>query len=106
MTKADIINKIAISTGIEKSIVLKTIEAYMEEMKTSMIKGKNVYLRGFGSFTVTKRAQKTARNISKNTEMIIPAHFIPKFKPAPEFTKEVTANNIVDKKDVVTSKIK
>ncbi|MBR4069653.1 MAG: integration host factor subunit beta, partial [Bacteroidaceae bacterium] len=82
MTKADIVNEISKSTGIEKTVVLETIEKFMETVKDSLSKGENVYLRGFGSFIVKQRAQKTARNISKETTIIIPAHNIPAFKPA------------------------
>ncbi len=85
MTKADIVNEIAKETGIDKLTVLKTVEAFMENVKDSLSKGDNVYLRGFGSFIVKKRAEKTARNISKNTTIIIPAHNIPSFKPAKTF---------------------
>ncbi|HOF20923.1 MAG: integration host factor subunit beta [Bacteroidales bacterium] len=92
MTKADIVNEIAKNTGIEKVTVQKTVEALMETIKDSMIDGNNVYLRGFGSFIVKKRAQKTARNISKNTTIIIPAHNIPAFKPAKAFVNKVKAN--------------
>ena len=87
MTKADIVNEISKNTGIEKAVVLETVEKFMESVKGS--KGENVYLRGFGSFIVKKRAQKTARNISKNTTIIIPAHNIPAFKPAKTFMGEV-----------------
>ena len=89
MTKADIVNEIAKNTGIEKVTVQKTVEALMETVKDSMVKGNNVYLRGFGSFIVKKRAKKTARNISKNTTIIIPQHFIPAFKPAKTFVAKV-----------------
>jgi DNA-binding protein HU-beta len=89
MTKAEIVNKIAHQTGVEKSTILKTVEALMETIKESMIDGENVYLRGFGSFIVKKRAEKTARNISKNTVIIIPEHNIPSFKPAKEFLAKV-----------------
>jgi len=85
MTKADIVNEIAKETGIDKLTVLKTVEAFMDNVKDSLAKGDNVYLRGFGSFVVKKRAQKTARNISKNTTIIIPEHSIPSFKPAKTF---------------------
>ena len=85
MTKADIVNEISKNTGIEKAVVLETVEKFMESVKGSLAKGENVYLRGFGSFIVKKRAQKTARNISKNTTIIIPAHNIPAFKPAKTF---------------------
>jgi DNA-binding protein HU-beta len=89
MTKADIVNKISKSTGIEKITVQKTVEAFMESVKSSLSEKKNVYLRGFGSFIVKKRAKKTARNISKNTTLIIPEHFIPAFKPAKVFASQV-----------------
>ena len=92
MTKADIINDIAEKTGIEKLAVQASVEAFMKSVRNSMEKGENVYLRGFGSFIVKKRAEKTGRNISKNTTIIIPAHFIPAFKPAKTFTEEVKKN--------------
>ncbi len=89
MTKAEIVAKIAKKTGIEKVAVQATIEAFMETVKDSLISGENVYLRGFGSFIIKKRAEKTGRNISKNTTIIIPAHNIPSFKPAKVFNDEV-----------------
>ncbi len=89
MTKADIVNEISKNTGLDKIDVLTTIEAFMETVKDSLAKEENVYLRGFGSFIVKKRAQKTARNISKNTTIIIPEHNIPAFKPAKTFTISV-----------------
>jgi DNA-binding protein HU-beta len=92
MTKADIVNDIAKSTGVEKVTVQKTVEAFMESVKTALGKDENVYLRGFGSFIVKKRAKKTARNISKNTTIIIPEHFIPAFKPAKVFVNKVKMN--------------
>ncbi|MBN1599930.1 MAG: integration host factor subunit beta [Bacteroidales bacterium] len=92
MTKADIVNEISKNTGIEKITVQKSVEAFMEVVKHSLTKEKNVYLRGFGSFIVKKRAQKTARNISKNTTIIIPEHFIPAFKPAKTFVNKVKSN--------------
>ena len=82
MTKADIVNEISRSTGIEKAAVLTTIEKFMEIVKDSMAHGENVYLRGFGSFNVKIRKEKTARNISKGTTIIIPEHKVPTFKPA------------------------
>lgn len=92
MTKADIINEISDKTGIEKIVVKASVEAFMKSVKDSMEKGKNVYLRGFGSFIVKKRAEKTGRNISKNTTVIIPAHYIPAFKPAKPFADKVKKN--------------
>ncbi|HNU77061.1 MAG: HU family DNA-binding protein [Prolixibacteraceae bacterium] len=89
MTKADIVNEVSKNTGIEKLTVQKAVEAFMETVKDSLVGGKNVYLRGFGSFVVKKRAEKTARNISKNTTIIIPAHNIPSFKPAKSFVSKV-----------------
>jgi len=89
MTKADIVNEIAKNTGIDKSTVLTTVEAFMETVKDSLSKNENVYLRGFGSFIIKERAEKTARNISKNTTIIIPAHNIPSFKPAKTFVSVV-----------------
>ena len=86
MTKADIVNEISKTTGLDKASVLETLEKFMEVVKDSLANGENVYLRGFGSFVVKKRAQKTARNISKNTTIIIPEHNIPAFKPAKTFT--------------------
>jgi len=93
MTKADIVSEISKTTGIEKVTVQKTVEALMEAVKRNLVKGKNVYLRGFGSFIVKKRAEKTARNISKNTTIIIPEHFIPAFKPSKSFSVKVKNNN-------------
>ncbi|MBR3756974.1 MAG: integration host factor subunit beta [Bacteroidaceae bacterium] len=89
MTKADIVNEISKNTGIDKVTVLNTLEAFMATVKDSLSKNENVYLRGFGSFIVKKRAQKTARNITLNTTIIIPEHNIPSFKPAKTFTLAV-----------------
>jgi DNA-binding protein HU-beta len=89
MTKADIVNEVSKNTGIEKVTVQKAVEAFMETVKDSLTEGRNVYLRGFGSFIVKRRAEKTARNISKNTTIIIPEHFIPSFKPAKTFVAQV-----------------
>lgn len=85
MTKADIVNQISKSTGVDKMPVLSTIEAFMEIVKDSLSKEENVYLRGFGSFIVKKRAEKTARNISKNTTVIIPPCNVPAFKASKDF---------------------
>ena len=89
MTKAEIVNEIAKTTGIDKSMVLAIVEAFMETVKDSLARNENVYLRGFGSFIVKKRAKKTARNISKNTTIIIPEHNIPSFKPSKAFMNVV-----------------
>lgn len=89
MTKAEIVSEIAAKTGLEKQVVLTVVEGMMDTIKTAMINGNEVFLRGFGSFIIKHRAEKTARNISKNTTIIIPAHNIPAFKPAKEFMEKV-----------------
>jgi len=89
MTKADIVSEISDQTGIEKLQVQHTVEAFMVSVKSALAKGDNVYLRGFGSFIVKKRAQKTGRIISKNTTIVIPAHSVPAFKPAKTFIGKV-----------------
>lgn len=85
MTKADIVNEISRKTGIDKAEVLQTVEKLMEVIKDTMSSGENVYLRGFGSFIIKVRSEKTARNISQNTALIVPEHKIPAFKPARVF---------------------
>jgi DNA-binding protein HU-beta len=92
MTKADLVNEISKKTGIEKVSVQKTIESFMDSVKESLVSNENVYLRGFGSFVTKKRAEKTARNISKNTTIIIPEHYIPSFKPSKSFVNKVKEN--------------
>ncbi|ADV48418.1 integration host factor subunit beta [Cellulophaga sp. E16_2] len=92
MTKADIVTRISEKLGIEKGDVQATVESFMEEVKYSLENGDNVYLRGFGSFIIKTRAEKTGRNISKNTTIKIPAHNIPSFKPAKVFVESVKSN--------------
>ena len=89
MTKADIVNEISKDLGLEKSLVLEVVEAFMENVRNSLIENNPVYLRGFGSFITKKRATKVARNISKNTTIVIPEHNIPAFKPAKSFVAKV-----------------
>ena len=89
MTKAELVNTISSKLGIEKNDTQKVIEAFMQEIRTSMYNGDNVYLRGFGSFVIKTRAAKTGRNISKNTGINIPAHNIPAFKPSKTFVEKV-----------------
>ena len=89
MTKAEIVDQIAIKTGIERVAVSGVVESFMDSIKSSMSKGENIYLRGFGSFILKKRAEKLGRNITKNTTVKIPAHNIPAFKPCKEFVEEV-----------------
>jgi DNA-binding protein HU-beta len=97
MTKAEVVNEIAEKTGIEKAHVQESIEAFFKVVKSSMADGENLYFRGFGSFTLKKRAQKVARNISKNTQLTIPEHFIPKFKPAKTFVDKIKKSDRVKK---------
>ncbi|AVM50448.1 HU family DNA-binding protein [Capnocytophaga sp. oral taxon 878] len=92
MTKAEIVARISDKLGIDRSDVQQTVETFMEEVIKSLESGNNVYLRGFGSFVVKKRAEKTGRNISQNTTIIIPAHNIPAFKPAQQFVDAVKDN--------------
>lgn len=98
MTKLDIINQIVDTTGLAKKDATVAVESFMKIVRDSMCEGENIYLRGFGTFLVKKRAQKTARNISKNTTITVPAHNFPGFKPAKSFQQkmkgeEVTAND-------------
>ena len=95
MTKAEIVTIISEKLGIEKGDVQATVESFMEEVKTSLENGDNVYLRGFGSFIIKTRAEKTGRNISKNTTIKIPAHNIPAFKPAKVFVEGVKSNVLI-----------
>ena len=89
MTKAEIVNQISQRPGIDKSTVLIVVESFMDSVKDNLSNEENIYLRGFGSFILKKRAQKTARNISKNTTIIIPEHQVPAFKPAKTFLQAV-----------------
>ncbi|PSR56024.1 integration host factor subunit beta [Adhaeribacter arboris] len=89
MTKAEVISEIAEKTGIEKTDVAATVEAFFKVVKDSMSNGNNIYVRGFGSFVNKKRAKKVARNISKNTAIIIDEHFIPSFKPSKTFIQKI-----------------
>ena len=89
MTKADLVAEIAERTGIDKNTVQITVDAFMKSVKNSLSNGTNVYLRGFGSFVIKRRAEKTGRNITKNTPIIIPAHNIPSFKPVKTFVNKV-----------------
>ena len=89
MTKADLVQEISKQTGIDRDKVLMIVEAFMETVKCSLSMGKEVYLRGFGSFIVKRRAEKTGRNFGQNTTLIIPAHDIPAFKPSKEFSNKI-----------------
>lgn len=93
MRKADLINHISDKTGIPKVDVLVTLEALFTEVKESLGKGENIYIRGFGSFITKKRAAKIGRNIKKNIAVEIPEHYIPAFKPAKEFVTDIKNSN-------------
>ena len=101
MRKADLINKISEKTGIPKVDVLVTLETMFREVKASLANGEKLYIRGFGSFIIKKRAAKIGRNIKKNVSVAIPEHFIPAFKPAKEFVQEIkTSPNIKEVPEV------
>ncbi len=90
MTKQEIVSEISAKTGIEKTAAMAVVDGFMESVKRALENGENVYLRGFGTFQIKQRAEKTARNITKNTTIIIPAHKVPAFKPSPEFRRAVS----------------
>lgn len=92
MTKAEVISKIADKTGIQKDDVTQTVEAFFKVVKESMADGDNIYVRGFGSFINKKRARKIARNISKNTAIVIEEHYIPAFKPSKVFIEKIKSS--------------
>ena len=86
MTKAEIVNEISLKTGADRKEVFQIVEGFMESVKASLINGENVYMRGFGSFILKHRAEKVARNINKNTSVVIPAHDFPHVKPSKDFS--------------------
>ena len=88
MTKAELVNQISFNTGYDKTTVLNVVEAFMASVKKTMANGENIYLRGFGTLLNKTRKEKIARNISKNTTLVVPEHQIPAFKPSKEFLKE------------------
>ena len=95
MTKADVINQIAEKTGIDRSDVTTTVETLFAVIKDSMAEGENIYVRGFGSFVNKKRAKKIARNISKNTAIVIKEHYVPSFKPSKIFIEQIKESDKV-----------
>lgn len=96
MTKADVINEISEKTGIDRLDVQASVEAFFSVVKNSMAEGENIYVRGFGSFINKKRARKIARNISKNTAIIIDEHYIPSFKPSKVFIEKIKNSKKID----------
>lgn len=95
MTKADVINEIVERTGLEKTDVSATVESFFTVVKDSLADGENIYVRGFGSFINKKRAKKIARNISKNTAIVIDEHYIPSFKPSKMFVEKIKTSDKV-----------
>jgi DNA-binding protein HU-beta len=95
VTKADVINEIAERTGLEKTDVSATVESFFTVVKDSLADGENIYVRGFGSFINKKRAKKIARNISKNTAIVIDEHYIPSFKPSKMFVEKIKTSDKV-----------
>ena len=95
MTKADIINEIAEKTGVDKADVTASVEAFFSVVKSNMASGHNIYIRGFGSFINKKRKKKIARNISRNTALVIEAHYVPSFKPAKIFVNKIKSSEKV-----------
>jgi len=95
VTKADIINEIADKTGVDKADVTASVEAFFSVVKNNMSNGHNIYIRGFGSFINKKRKKKIARNISRNTALVIEAHYVPSFKPAKIFVNKIKSSEKV-----------
>jgi DNA-binding protein HU-beta len=87
--KTDVVSQISKKTGLEKRDVKEVVEVFFDIIKDSLVQGENVYFRGFGSFTLKKRAKKIGRNITKNTSIVVPEHFIPYFKPSKSFANKV-----------------
>ncbi len=96
VTKAEVIAEIAEKTGVDKSDVSTTVEAFFSVVKSSLSKGENIYVRGFGSFVNKKRAKKIARNISKNTAIVIDEHYVPSFKPSKVFVEKIKSSKLVN----------
>lgn len=92
MRKADLVSNISEKTGVPKVDVLVSLESFFTEVKEALEGGENVYVRGFGSFIVKRRAEKIGRHIQKNKPITIPAHYIPAFKPAKVFLDNVKDN--------------
>jgi DNA-binding protein HU-beta len=92
MRKADLVSNISDKTGVPKVDVLVALEMFFKEVKDSLAEGENVYIRGFGSFVIKKRAKKIGRHIKQNKAIEIPEHFIPSFKPAKVFVEQVKTN--------------
>lgn len=89
MTKSEIVNEIAVRTGLEKTVIADTLDNFFQVVKSSMVSGNNIYLRGFGTFELKNRKTKVARNIKRNTSLVVPEHYVARFKPSKEFGAQV-----------------
>lgn len=98
MTKLEIVNEIAVRTGLEKAAIADTIDNFFIVVKTSMVSGNNIYLRGFGTFELKVRKTKIARNIKRNTSLVVPEHYVARFKPSKEFANQVKLSKELSKK--------
>jgi len=98
MTKSEIVNEIAVRTGLEKTAIADTIDSFFMVVKNSMVNGQNIYLRGFGTFELKLRKTKVARNIKRNTSLVVPAHYVARFKPAKEFAVQVKDSKELSKR--------
>ncbi len=98
MTKSEIVNEIAVRTGLEKTAIADVIDNFFVVAKNAMIGGNNIYLRGFGTFELKKRETKVARNIKRNTSLVVPAHYVARFKPSKEFANQVKESKELKKK--------
>jgi len=98
MTKSEIVNEIAVRTGLEKTAIADTIDSFFMVVKNSMVNGQNIYLRGFGTFELKLRKTKVARNIKRNTSLVVPAHYVARLKPAKEFAVQVKDSKELSKR--------
>ncbi len=92
MRKSDLVAAISEKTGVPKVDVLVTLESFFSEVKDTLSSGENVYVRGFGSFVIKKRAKKVGRHIKQGKSVVIPEHYVPSFKPAKVFVDHVKEN--------------
>ena len=89
MTKIELVKAVAEKTGIDQPTAMAAVEGVIDTLKESLINKESVFIRGWGTWTLKHRAPQTARNISKNTTIVIPEHNIPASKPSKVFVGEV-----------------
>ena len=92
MTKLELVNDVALLLGKQRKDVSGVIEIAIAVIMYNVSKGRNIYIRGFGSFILKKRATKVGRNIAAGTPVVIPEHYTPAFKPAKSFVNRVKNN--------------